>query len=78
METLSPFFPLNGSIQKGNARSLLMTILIYVALAAAISLVHWLLSWVAVIGTLLGIISWIVGLYCTVGIVLAVIRYVKS
>ena len=77
MEQILTFFPLNAKVQKSEERSLATVILIYIALAAAASILHWLLGWVVVVGTLLSILSWLVGVYSSVGIILAIIQYVK-
>ncbi len=77
MDTIKPFFPLNNKVQKGNAGSLAIAILLYLAVSVVCGIILGLLSLIPFVGILTTIVGALVGLYCLAGIVLAIVAFVQ-
>lgn len=78
MEKLYPYFPISAKVQKGNLRSLIISIVMYVVASVLMGVVDKLLGWIPVLGFVLGLVFYVLGIYCTVGIIIAVIRYFRG
>ena len=69
------FFPLTSLLRRGQAKSLVLVVCIYLAISAVVKIVDWLVGWLPLVGAILWALLWLVGLYCAVGIIVAVIVY---
>ncbi len=78
MEKIYSYFPLSNRVNAKDTRSLVVSILLYIAVGLVMSIVGKLLGWIPVIGFVLGLISWVLDIYCLAGIVLSILRYVKE
>ena len=77
MNLLFPFFPVSASVKKGNVVSLVISIVIYVIVAAVLGFAYGLLSDVPVVGLISGIAGTLIWIYEVVGIVLSILKFVK-
>ena len=75
MDLVKKYFPV--STRANDVMGLVISIVLYLIVIVALSLVGKLIGGIAVIGWLYGIIAWVIGAYCTVGIVLAVLVFLK-
>jgi hypothetical protein len=71
------FFPVNNSIQKNQATSLVIAIAIYIVASVVVGFVLGILSVIPVLGTILSLIGYLFEIYCLVGIILGILKYVK-
>jgi len=71
------FFPVNNTIQKNQAATLVIAIAIYIVASAVVGFVVGILAWIPFIGSVLGLVSFLFGIYCLVGIILGILKYVK-
>ena len=78
MEKLYHYFPLSSSVTPSDTKSLVISILIYVAACAVLRVLGVVLGWIPLVGWLLGIVFSLIGLYCVAGIVLSVLQYFKK
>lgn len=77
MNLLLPFFPVSGSVKKGDVVSLVISIVIYVVVAAVLGFAVGLLSGVPVVSLIVGIVGTLIWIYEVVGIVLSILKFVK-
>ncbi len=83
MDILKKIFPF--SFKAKDVNSLIVSIVIYVVVGLASSLVFSLLNlvfgWIpivgAILGVLFGIVGWVIGVYCLAGIVITLLDYFK-
>ena len=75
MKKVLKYFPL--SLSTKDAKSLVITIVIYIAVPAVFALISSLFSKVILLGAIMTMISVLFGLYCFVGIILAVLKFAK-
>ena len=78
MEKLYPYFPISTKVQKGDLRSLIISIVMYVVASVLMGVAEKLLGWIPVLGFVLGLVFYVLGIYCTIGIIIAVIRYFRG
>lgn len=78
MEQLYRYFPLSSSVTPSDTKSLVISVLIYVAACAVLRVLGVVLGWIPLVGWLLGIVFSLIGLYCVAGIVLSVLQYFKK
>lgn len=71
-------FPLTAKIIRGEPRSLLIVVAIYLTVCALVKIADFLLGWVPLIGSILWVLFWLVGLYCAVGIIFAVLEFFRG
>ena len=71
------FFPVNNTIQKNQAATLVIAIAIYIVASAVIGFVLGFLNWIPLLGSIFGLVSFLFGIYCLVGIILGILKYVK-
>ncbi len=69
------FFPLSAKAY--DLKSLLIVILIYIGASVAAGIVLGFLSWIPLLGRIIGIVSQLIDLYCLAGIVVAVLIHFK-
>lgn len=69
------FFPLSAKTY--DLKSLLIVVLIYIVVSVATGIVLGLLSWIPLLGKIIGIASQLIDLYCLAGIVVAIMIYFK-
>lgn len=72
------FFPLTSLVRRGQPRTLVVVICIYLAVSGLVRILDWLVGWLPVLGAIFWALFWLVGLYCTVGIILAIWEYVRK
>ena len=77
MKDLEKYFPFGKNIEKDNAMSLAIAIVIYVILSGVAGLILGFLSQIKLVGWVFSIFGSIVGLYALVGIILAIVKYVN-
>ena len=77
MDKLTPFFPINNSVKKGDVVSLVIAIVIYVVASAILGVCLGLLAGIPVVNLLVGIVGTLVWIYSVIGIVLSVIKFVS-
>lgn len=77
MEKLTPYFPLNSKVKKGDVVSLIIVIAIYIVVAAVLGFVIGLISSIPIVGIIASLLSLLVWIYEVVGIVLAIVTFVK-
>lgn len=75
MEKLYRFFPLSVSVQPGDLKTALTSVVIYLAACAIMGVLQMILGWIPLVGALLRLVCSLLGLYCVVGMVLSVLRY---
>lgn len=75
MDLIKRLFPL--SFKAKDILGLVIYLIIYLVLPAALAFISSLLSGVPVLSTILGIIVWASGIYCFVGIVLLILAFLK-
>ena len=76
MEALKKYFPLSFR-EKNEISRLLVSILLYLALALGVGLVMGIFSGIPVINWLFGFIGVVAEIYIAVGVALAVLDYLK-
>ena len=72
MKKILKFYPL--SLSTTNGRSLIITILIYLAVPAVFSLITVLFSKVLIFGAIITVLDALFILYCFIGIIIAVLK----
>ena len=72
------FFPLNEKVIPQNTNSLIFTVVLYLVTCAVLQIINILLSWVPLLGGIIGFVCWFLGLYCAIGVILAIMQYVKK
>ena len=75
MDFLKKFFP--WSFKANDVKALVISIIIYIVIGIVGGLIISLLSWIPIIGWLLGIIGGLLDLYTLVGIILAILVFAK-
>lgn len=78
MEKLYSFFPFSNSVQPGDIKSLLLSIVIYVVADIVVGILSSILGKIPLINILTGIAAALVGLYLLVGVVLSIIKFFKK
>ncbi len=78
MDKLLPLFPLTNRVKKGDVKSLVITIVIYVVAAFVFGLILGILGRIPFVGIITGIIGLLAEVYMVFGIVLAIITFVKD
>ena len=78
MHKVFPFFPLSANGARGNAKSLIVTLIIYLVACAILRVLTMILGWIPLVGWLLELIFSLLGIYCVAGIVLAIYRFVQE
>lgn len=78
MEKLYRFFPLSASVQPGDLRTALTSVIIYLAACAILGLLQMILGWIPLVGALLRLVCSLAGLYCVAGMVLSVLQYFRQ
>ena len=78
MEKFHPYFPLSLKVQSKDTRSLVVSILLYIACCLVMSIVGKLIGWIPLVGFVVHVVSWLLDIYCLAGIVLSILRYVKE
>lgn len=77
MEKIYPYFPLSASVQPGNLKSVITSVLIYLAACAIMSVLQTILGWIPIVGALVRLVLSVLGLYCAAGIVLSILKYFR-
>ncbi len=75
MKKLLKYFPL--SLSTTDAKSLIITIVVYIVVPAAFALISSLFSKILLLGAILTLISALFMIYCLVGIVIAILKTAK-
>ena len=77
MEMLQKVFPYSLNVKEKDVASLVVSIIIYLALALVVGIAIWIVGLIPILNILGGILGTIVELYCLVGIILAVLKYLN-
>ena len=75
---LNHLFPLTTMIRRGQPKTLVLAVCIYLAASAVVKIVDWLVGWLPLLGAVIWALQWLVGLYCVAGIVVAVLEYFRG
>ena len=78
MEKLYRYFPLNDSVHPGDLKSVVISVLIYLAACAVMGILQAILGWIPIVGGLIRLVLSVLGLYCAAGIILSVLKYFQS
>lgn len=80
-EQMDQYFPLSKKVEANNANSLVIAIVIYLVVPTLFGIVAKVISWIPIIGWLvgwaIGIAGTLLGVYCLAGIILAILNYAK-
>lgn len=77
MDILKQVFPFAFKVKEKDVTDLVVSIIIHIVVAVIGSLILGLLSWIPVIGFVLGLVGGVIDLYALVGIVLAVLNFLN-
>ena len=77
MDKLFQYFPLSGSVQPGDIKSLILSLVIYLVACAVLGVLQTILGWIPLVGALVRIVCSLLGLYGTAGMVLSVIKFLQ-
>jgi len=75
MEKIYSYFPLSSGVQPGNLKTVITSVLIYLAACAVMGILQAILGWIPIVGALIRLILSLLGLYCVAGIVLSILKY---
>lgn len=75
MDKVYPFFPLSAIVEPGNAKRLVLALLIYLAACGVMQVLCAVLGWIPLVGWLLELVFSLMGIYCVAGLVLAIVRF---
>lgn len=75
MDLLKKYFP--WSFKAIEVKDLVISIIIYIVIGVVGGLIISLLSWIPIIGWLLGLVGGLLDLYTLIGIILAVLVFAK-
>lgn len=78
MEKLYRYFPLSDSVHPGDLKSVVISVLIYLAACAVMGILQAILGWIPIVGGLIRLVLSVLGLYCAAGIILSVLKYFQS
>ena len=78
MEKLYRYFPLSDSVHPGDLKSVVISVLIYLAACAVMGILQAILGWIPIVGGLIRLVLSALGLYCAAGIILSVLKYFQS
>ena len=78
MEKLYRYFPLSDSVHPGDLKSVVISVLIYLAACAVMGILQAILGWIPFVGGLIRLVLSVLGLYCAAGIILSVLKYFQS
>ena len=78
MEKLYRYFPLSASVHPGDLKSVVISVLIYLAACAVMGILQAILGWIPIVGGLIRLVLSVLGLYCAAGIILSVLKYFQS
>ena len=77
MQKFLPYFPLSASVLSGNAKSLIISLAIYLVACAILGVLNAILGWIPLAGVIIGAICSLLGLYCVAGMVLSVLNFLQ-
>lgn len=75
MEKVYRYFPLSASVHPEQIKSLILSVVIYLAACAIMRILQAILGWIPIVGTLLRLVFSLLGLYCVAGIILSILKY---
>ena len=75
MEKIYSYFPLSSGVQPGNLKTVITSVLIYLAACAVMGILQAILGWIPIVGAPIRLILSLLGLYCVAGIVLSILKY---
>lgn len=75
MEKIYSYFPLSSGVQPDNLKTVITSVLIYLAACAVMGILQAILGWIPIVGALIRLILSLLGLYCVAGIVLSILKY---
>ena len=78
MEKLYRYFPLSDSVHPGDLKSVVISVLIYLAACTVMGILQAILGWIPIVGGLIRLVLSVLGLYCAAGIILSVLKFFQS
>lgn len=75
MHKIYACFPLSASVLPGQVKSLILSLVIYLAACAVFGILQAILGWIPLVGFLIRAVFSLLGLYCVAGMVLAVLKF---
>ena len=78
MEKIYPFFPLSSRVVPGFLQSLVVSVVIYVAICTALSILQFSMGWIPLVGWIISAACSLLGLYCVVGIIVSFLKYFRT
>ena len=78
MQKILPFFPLSAGVRRSDAKTFVVSLIIYLAACAVLGTLSAILGWIPLVGWLLDGIFSLLGMYCVAGIVLAIYQFVRE
>lgn len=77
MEKAYLYFPLSASVDPGQIKSLIVSLVIYLVACAIMGILQKILGWIPIAGGLLRLVFSIFGLYCVAGMILSVLKFLQ-
>ena len=77
MQKLYFYFPLSSSVQPGQMKTLVISLVIYLVACAVMGILQTILGWIPIVGALIRLVLSLLGLYCVAGMVLSVLKFLQ-
>jgi len=77
MNKLLRYFPLSASVQAGDVKSLILSLVLYLVACAVLGVLQTILGWIPLVGILVRIVCYVLGLYGVAGMVLSVLKFLQ-
>ena len=77
MEKAYAYFPLSASVEAGQSRSLILSLVIYLVACAVMGILQKILGWIPIVGWLFRLVFSLLGLYCVAGMILSVLKFLQ-
>ena len=75
MEKFYPYFPVSSGVLPGNLKTLIISVVIYLAACAVMGILQTILGWIPIVGPVVRLVLSLLGLYCAAGNVLSILKY---
>ena len=78
MHRVLPYFPLSASVGRGDAKSFVISLIIYLVASGVLGVLSAVLGWIPLVGWALDFVFSLLGIYCVAGIVLSIYQFVRE
>ena len=78
MKNLFQYFPLSSSVQPGDVKSLILSLVIYLVACAVLGVLQTILGWIPLVGAVIRGVCYLLGLYGVAGMALSVIKFLQQ